>query len=59
MRAAYKLNQDDIIYRPIIFEETLKKLLSKDDVNSLINSIFEEIIKEAGFTLIGSTSNER
>jgi hypothetical protein len=59
MRAAYKLNQDDIIYRPIIFEETLKKLLGKDDVNSLINSIFEEIKKEAGFTLIGSTSNER
>jgi hypothetical protein len=59
MKAAYKLNQDDIIYRPIIFEETLKKLLSKDDVNSVINSIFEEIIKEAGFTLIGSTSNER
>ena len=59
MKSAYKLNQDAIVYRPTIFEETLKKLLNKDDANSVINSIFEEIIKEAGFTLIGSTSNKR
>ena len=59
MKSAYKLNQDAIVYRPTIFEETLKKLLSKDDANSVINSIFEEIIKEARFTLIGSSSNKR
>jgi hypothetical protein len=58
MKSAYKLNQDAIVYRPTIFEKTLKKLLNKDDANSVINSIFEEIIKESRFT-IGSTSNKR
>lgn len=59
MKSVYKLNQDAIVYRPTTFEETLKKLLSKDDANSVINSIFEEIIKESRFTLIGSTSNKK
>ena len=59
MKSVYKLNQDTIIKRPAIFEATLKKLLSKDDANSVLNSIFEEIIKEARFPLIGSSSNKR
>jgi hypothetical protein len=59
MKSAYKLKQEAIVSRPDVFEEILKKLLSKDDANSVINSIFEEIIKESRFTLIGSTSNKR
>jgi chorismate mutase len=59
MKAAYKLNQDAIVYNPGRFEEILRRVLGKDDANSVINSIFEEIIKEAGFTLIGSNSNKR
>jgi hypothetical protein len=50
MKSAYKLNQYDIIYRPMIFEETLRKLFNKDDANLLINSIFEEIIREVQFS---------
>ncbi|HYZ49305.1 MAG TPA: hypothetical protein VE593_00350, partial [Nitrososphaeraceae archaeon] len=59
MKSIYKLNQDAIIKRPAIFEATLKKLLSKDDANSVLNSIFEEIVKEARFPLTGSTANKR
>jgi len=58
MKSAYKLNQDVIVYKPSIFEETLKRLLDKDDANSVIDSIFEEIIREVAFSLTGSNSNK-
>ena len=58
MKSAYKLNQDAIVFRPAIFEETLKRLLSRGYANSVIDSIFEEIIKEVAFSLTGS-SNKR
>jgi hypothetical protein len=59
LKSAYKLKQDTIVSKPDLFEERLKRVLGKDDANSVINSIFEEIIKEARFTLIGSSSNKR
>jgi hypothetical protein len=59
MKSAYKLKPDSIVYRPAIFEETLKRVLGKDDANSVINSIFEDIIKEADFSLTGNSSNKR
>jgi hypothetical protein len=58
MKSAYKLNQDAIVHLPISFEETLKKVLGKEDANSVINSIFDEIIKEVDFEIL-SQSNER
>jgi len=59
MKSAYKLNQDVIVYKPSIFEEALKRILDKDDANYVIDSIFEEIIREVAFSLTGSSSNKR
>jgi hypothetical protein len=62
LKSAYKLKQDAIVHRPNIFEERLMRVLGKDDANSVINSIFEEIIKEVEFGLIddnGSKSKKR
>jgi hypothetical protein len=58
LKSAYKLNQDSIVQSAARFEETIKKLLGKDDANSVINSIFGEIIKEVEFSLNGDSSNE-
>ena len=58
MKSAYKLNQDAIAYRPAIFEETLKRLLGRDDANSVIYSMFEEIIQEVAFSLTGSSNKK-
>lgn len=58
LKSAYKLNQDFIVYLPARFEETLKKLLGKDDALSVINSIFDEIINEVEFSLRGNSSNK-
>jgi hypothetical protein len=60
-KSAYKLKRDAIVRKPTVFEERLKRVLGKDDANSVINSIFEEIIKEVefGLTTNGSNSKER
>jgi len=52
LKSAYKLKQDTIVSKPDLFEERLKHVLGKVDANSVINSIFEEIIKEVEFGLI-------
>ena len=57
MKSAYKLNQDAIVYRPSIFENTLRRILGKHDANSVIDSIFGEIMKEVAFSLTGSLNN--
>jgi hypothetical protein len=54
LKSAYKLKQDTIVSKPDLFEERLKHVLGKDDANSVINSIFEEIIKEVEFGLTGN-----
>ncbi|HJT48019.1 MAG TPA: MEDS domain-containing protein [Nitrososphaeraceae archaeon] len=58
LKSAYKLNQDSIVQSAARFEETIKKLLGKDDAESVIKSIFGEIIKEVEFSLNGNSSNE-
>jgi hypothetical protein len=55
LKSAYKLKQDTIVSKPDLFEERLKHVLGRDDANSVINSIFEEIIKEIEF---GLTDND-
>lgn len=50
MKSAYKLNQNSIVHSPVRFEEILKKLLNKEDANSVIYSILAEFIKQAEFT---------
>jgi MEDS: MEthanogen/methylotroph, DcmR Sensory domain len=59
LKSAYKLKQEVIVRKPNVFEERLKRVLGKDDANSVINSIFEEIIKEVEFSLIGNGSNSK
>ena len=62
LKSAYKLRRDAIVRKPTVFEERLKRVLGKDDANSVINSIFEEIIKEVEFSLTGNNepkSNKR
>ncbi|MBV9668256.1 MAG: MEDS domain-containing protein [Nitrososphaeraceae archaeon] len=50
MKSAYKLNQNSIVHLPTSFEETLKKLLGKEDASLVIHSILAEILKQEGFT---------
>jgi hypothetical protein len=62
LKSAYKLKQDAIVRKPDVFEERLKRVLGKDDSNSVIDSIFEEIIKEVEFGFTGNNgpkSNKR
>jgi hypothetical protein len=59
LKSAYKLNQDSIVDRPDVFEERLKRVLGKDDANSVINSIFEEIIREVEFGLTDNNNGPK
>jgi hypothetical protein len=59
LKSAYKLKRDGIVRKPTVFEERLKRVLGKDDANSVINSIFEEIIKEVEFGLTGNGSKSK
>ena len=58
MKTVYKLNQDIVVSKPAVFEDKLKRLLdNSDDANSVIYSIFEEIIKEVAYSRKKDTSS--
>ena len=58
MKTVYKLNQDIVVSKPVVFEDKLKRLLgNNDDANSVIYSIFEEIIKEVAYSRKKDTSS--
>jgi hypothetical protein len=59
MKSSYKLNRNVIVSRPDIFEETLKQLLDKEEAKSVIDSIFQEIIKEVAFHLTSNNSLDK
>jgi len=49
MRTIYKLNQDVVISRPVVFEATLKRLVGNDQQVSVMDSISKEIIERIMF----------
>jgi len=52
MKSIYGFNHEVAITKPVVFEGILKRLLGNDDyyANSVIASIFEEIMKEISFS---------
>jgi hypothetical protein len=50
MRTIHKLDQDVVVFRPIIFESILKRLLGNDQqVNQVMDSISKQIIEKIVF----------
>ena len=49
LNTVHKLNQEIIVSKPIVFEGILKRLLGNDQRVRVLDSIFEQIIKEISF----------
>ena len=59
LKTTHKLHQNIVVSRPIVFEGRLRRLLGNDDyADSVIESIFKEIIKEISFSRTVTSSAE-
>jgi hypothetical protein len=50
MQSAYKLNQKEIVPRPVLFEATLRRMLGSDYADVVIDSIFGQLLSRISFS---------
>ena len=50
MQSAYKLNQTEIVSRPVLFEATLRRMLGADYADLVIDSIFDHFLCRISFS---------
>lgn len=51
VKIIHKVTPNDIVSRPVLLEASLKRLLDYDSADSVIDSIFESIMKRALFKI--------
>lgn len=49
MQSAYKLNQTEIVSRPVLFEATLRRMLGTDHADVVVDSIFDHLLSRVSF----------
>lgn len=50
MQSAYKLNEKEIVSRPVLFEATLRRMLGTDYADVVIGSIFDHLLSRISFS---------
>jgi hypothetical protein len=50
MQSAYKLNQTEIVSRPVLFEATLRRMLGTDHADVVVDSIFDHLLSRVSFS---------